>query len=298
MLRDSKSIHLVTGFFERWLPLDGLEKAKPDPSRFPEADPELLQSMAAESRLFLDSQLRENHGALELWNANYTFVNERLARHYGLPGISGNEFRRVIWPNNNRAGILGQASFLTAESLPSRTSPTKRGVYVLNQFLGVDAPPPPSNVPPLADNPDDRARPMRDRLAAHKTNPACVSCHSVIDPLGFGLENFDGIGQWRNTDGGIPIDASGSFIDGTRFNGAPEFRAALLKYRDAYYSNITQHLLGYALGRKARQWRLHDYEMPSVRAILRAASANDYRWSSIISGIVKSAPFQMKNIVP
>jgi len=120
----------------------------------------------------------------------------------------------------------------------------------------------------------------------------------LTDPIGLTLENFDGIGQWRNTDGGIPIDASGSFIDGTRFNGAPEFRAALLKYRDAYYSNITQHLLGYALGRKARQWRLHDYEMPSVRAILRAASANDYRWSSIISGIVKSAPFQMKNIVP
>ena len=139
---------------------------------------------------------------------------------------------------------------------------------------------------------------MREQMAAHETNPACMNCHVMFDPLGFALENFDGIGQWRSTDGGVPIDASGAFIDGSRFNGPAEFRAALLKYRDAYYSNITQELLGHALGRKARSWRLYDYEMPSVRAIVRASAPNDYRWSSIISGIVKSAPFQMKNIVP
>jgi hypothetical protein len=298
MLRDPKSIKLATDFFERTLSVDILENIKPDPARFPEFDQDLLQSMHNETRLFLDSQVRENHGVLELWTANYTFLNERLARHYEIPNISGNEFRRVNWPNNNRAGILGQGSVLTLTSAPNRTSPTKRGMYVFTHFLGMDVPPPPPNIPPVKDGPDDRARPMRERMAAHKSNPACASCHLNFDPLGLALENFDGIGQWRNADGASPLDVSGTFIDGTKFNGPADLRAGLLKYRDAYYAHITQQMLGYALGRKGRPGRLYDYEMPSVRAIVRGAAPNDYRWSSIVAGVVKSAPFQMKNIVP
>jgi hypothetical protein len=293
MLRDPKSTSLVSRFFEPWLQLDKLPAAPAD-----QLDAELLQSMKTEARLFLESQLRENHNALELWTANYTFVNDRLARHYGMTPISGKEFRRVTWPNNTRAGILGQAGPLTGLSFGSRTSPTRRGIFVLSRFFGMDAAPPPANVPPVADTPNDRTRPLRERLAAHQANPICARCHVGFDPLGLALENFDAIGQWRTTDAGSPIDASGSFVDGTRFGGPAEFRAGLLNYRDAYYSNVTQELLAYALNRKGHGRRIYDYEMPSVRSIVRAASSRDYRWSSIISGIVSSAPFQMKDVVP
>jgi hypothetical protein len=293
MLRDPKASHLISTFFEPWLSLDRLETAPAD-----QIDAELVQAMKTETRLFLENQLRDNHNALDLWTANYTFVNDRLARHYGMPSVSGREFRRVNWPNNTRAGILGQAGLLTTLSFGSRTSPTKRGIFVLSRFLGMDAAPPPANVPPLAENGGDRARPMRERLAAHLINPACSSCHASFDPLGLGLENFDATGQWRTTDGGSPIDASGAFIDGTRFGGPAELRSGLLKYREAYYSTVTQDLLAYALNRKGRIRRIYDYEMPSVRAIVRNSAARDYRWSSIIAGIVSSAPFQMKDVVP
>jgi hypothetical protein len=298
MLQDAKSVNLVTNFFERWLSLDRLEKAKPDPKLFPTVDPALLQAMSTETRLFLGTQLREDHGALELWTANYTFLNERLARHYGIANISGSEFRRVTWPNNDRAGLLGQGSWLTTTSISSRTSPIIRGKWVLENILGTPPPPPAPNVPPLGNTEADQARPMRERVTAHKTNPACVNCHVMFDPLGFALENFDAVGQWRSTDAGSAIDASGAFIDGTKFDGPAELRAGLLKYRDAYYSNVTQQLLGFALGRKGRPWRVNDYEMASVRAILRSAAPNDYSWSAIIAGIVKSVPFQMKSLAP
>jgi tetratricopeptide (TPR) repeat protein len=298
MLRDSKSVSLVSNFLEPWLSLDKLEKTPFDPAVFPQADPELLQSMATETRLFLESQLREDHGALELWTANYTYLNDRLARHYGITGISGNGFQRVTWRDTNRAGILGMSGPLAALSFPSRTSPTKRGIYVLTKFLAINAPAPPANVPPMPETPAAREQSMRDRLTAHKVNPSCANCHGAFDPLGLALENFDGLGQWRTTDGAAPIDASGAFIDGTRFNGPAEFRAGLLKYSDAYYANVTQQLLAYALNRKGRAGRLYDYEMPSVRAIVRSAAAKDYRWSSIISGVITSAPFRMKTLVP
>jgi hypothetical protein len=298
MLQDSKSDNLVTNFFERWLSLDRLEKAKPDPKLFPAFDPELLQSMGTETRLFLDNQLREDHGALELWTADYTFLNERLARHYGIANVSGSEFRRVTWPDKNRAGLLGQGSWLTVTSISNRTSPIIRGKSILENVFGTPTPPPAPSVPPLGNSPTDQARPMRERVTAHKTNPACVNCHANFDPLGFALENFDAIGQWRNTDGGAVIDASGNFIDGTGFNGPAELRTGLLKYRDAFYSNLTQQLLGYALGRKGRPWRVYDPEMASVRAILRTAAASDYSWSAIIAGIAKSAPFQMNVVLP
>jgi hypothetical protein len=160
------------------------------------------------------------------------------------------------------------------------------------------APDPPANIPPLSDTPSDRSRPMRDQMAAHLSNPSCANCHINFEPLGVALENFDATGKWRTTDNGLAIDASGTFIDGTRFNGPAELRAGLVKYRDAYYSSLTQRLMAYALNRKGRPTRLYDYEMPSARAIVRSAAANDYRWSSIISGIVASSPFQMKTLVP
>jgi len=298
MLRDERSVSLVDNFFTPWLSLDRLKTAQPDPAVFPEFDGELRQAMNTEARLFLQSQLREDRDAVELWTADYTYVNDRLARHYGLTGISGREFRRVSWPNTNRAGLLGQAGLLTALSSEGRTSPTKRGLYLWTRFLGMDAPAPPANVPALAEQPGSASDTMRERMMAHKTNPSCASCHSRFDPLGLALENFDATGAWRTTSGGFPIDASGTFMDGARFNGPAELRAGLLKYREAYYTSVTQQLLAYALNRKGKDGRIYDYEMPAVRKIVRDASAHGYRWSSILAGIAASAPFQMKNLVP
>jgi hypothetical protein len=298
MLRDPKANSLVTDFFERWVLWDSFDKAQnpalPASERYTDFDETLRQALGTETRMFLESQIHEDHNALDLWTASYTYLNDRLARHYGLPGVSGSKFQRVTLPDNSRAGILGQGSFLTVSSQSSRTSPVQRGKMILTMFLGIMPPDPPPNVPALK---TDNTRPMRLRMEEHRTNPACANCHLTFEPIGMALENFNPIGQWRSTDGG-PIDAAGTFVDGTRFNGPAELRSALLKYRDAYYSNITQTLLGYALDRKARTWRVYDYEMPSVRAIVREAAANDYRWSSIILGIVRSTPFQMKTIVP
>jgi hypothetical protein len=298
MLRDPKSVHLVSNFLERWLQLNQPNRTPLDSTVFPQVDAELLQSMETETHLFLESQLREDRGVLELWTAKYTYVNDRLARHYGIPGVSGKTFQRVAWRDANRAGILGMSGPLAATSHPSRTSPTIRGIYVFKKFLGMDPPDPPANVPPIAETPDTRGRSMRIRLMAHQVNPSCANCHAPFDPLGLALENFDATGQWRNTDAGEPINASGTFIDGTRFDGPSELRTGLLKYRDAYYANVTQQLLAHALNRKGRPGRLYDHEMPSVRAIVRSAAAKDYRWSSIVAGVIASTPFRMKNIVP
>jgi len=289
MLRDPKADGLITNFFERWLFWDSLDNVR----TWTGAPP--VQALETETRLFFQSQIREDHNALDLWTANYSFMDDRLASLYGVPGVSGSEFRRVTLTDNRRAGILGQASFLTVSSLSDRTSPVQRGKMILEMFFGIVPPPPPPRVPPLK---NDDSRPMRVRMEEHHSNPACASCHSTFEPLGLALENFNNSGQWRSVEGGSSIDASGAFPDGAKFNGPAELRAGLLKYRDAYYSNITQILMGYALGRKARKWSVYDYEMPSARAIVREASANDHRWSAIILGIVKSTPFQMKTIVP
>lgn len=297
MLRDPRSAGLVDNFFGPWLLLDRLKTARPDRSLYPRVDAELIQAMNTETRLFLQSQLRDDRDAVELWTADYTYVNERLGRHYGIAGISGQEFRRVTWPDTNRAGLLGQAGPLTALSLPSRTSPTVRGVFVLTRFLGMDAPTPPANVPALAERPPSPGA-MRERILAHKTNPSCATCHSLFDPLGLALEQFDATGGWRSTDGELPIDASGTFVDGTRFNGPVELRSGLLKYRESYYTGLTQQLLTYALNRKGKNGRVYDYEMPAVRKIVRDASIDGYRWSAFFAGIAASAPFQMKNVVP
>ena len=298
MLRDRRSAALLNNFFATWLSLDKLKTVRPDPSLFSQVDAELLEAMGTETRLFVQSQVRDDRDAVELWTATYTFVNERLARHYGLSGVSGRGFRRVTWPSPNRAGLLGQAGPLTALSVGSRTSPTARGMFVMNRFFGLEIPPPPANIPPLMKGPGDAQETMRERMVAHRTNPNCATCHAMFDPVGFALENFDAIGRWRTTDGGSPIDASGAFRDGTRFNGPAELRAELLKYRDEYYTNVTQRLLTYALKRTGRAGRVYDYEMPAVRQVVRDASANGYRWSSIIGGIAASAPFQAKDVVP
>jgi Protein of unknown function (DUF1592)/Protein of unknown function (DUF1588)/Protein of unknown function (DUF1585) len=297
MLRDPKSASLVGAFFSGWLSLDIVKKAGPDPSLYPHIDADLLQAMETETRLFLESQLRDDRDAVEIWTADYTYVNARTARHYGLSGVTGQEFRRVTWPDDRRAGILGQAGILMALSMPSRTSPTTRGRFVLSRFLGVDAPSPPANVPALAEHQTDPGT-MRDRMRAHKVNPSCASCHSMFDPLGLALENFDATGGWRTTDGGSPIDASGTFVDGTPFDGPSGLRAGLLKYRDAYYTSLTQQLFAHALNRKGMAGQVYDYEMPAVRKIVRGAAASGYRWSSILTGIGASAPFQMKHLVP
>jgi len=301
MLRDPKSVSLVTGFFSDWLSLNGVNRAASDAALNGQIDADLVQSMQTETRLFLESQLRDDRDAVEIWTANYTYVNARVARHYGLAGIQGQDFRRVTWQDDRRAGLLGQAGILMALStMPSRTSPTIRGRFVLSRFLGVDAPEPPANVPALAEREATvgAARTMRDRLQAHKVNPSCASCHAMIDPFGLALENFDPTGRWRTTDGGAPIDASGTFVDGTHFDGPAGLRAGLLKYRDAYYTSLTQKLLAYALNRKGNAGRVYDYEMPDVRKIVRDAAANGYRWSSLLAGIASSAPFQMKHLVP
>jgi hypothetical protein len=292
MLRDSRANGLVTEFFERWLLWDSLDKAQNAG-----LDESLRFAFRTETRLFVENQIREDHNALDLWTANYSFIDQRLARHYGVTGFSGDGFRRFLFTDNNRAGILGQGSFLTISSQPERTSPVERGKMILSMYLGTNPPDPPPNVPPVKSGTVDGLS-LRQRMEEHRANAACANCHVTFDPLGMALENFNNIGQWRTTDAGVPVDASGTFVDGTKFNGPAELRAALLKYRDAYYSNIAQTMLGYALGRKARAWRIYDYEMPSVRAIVRESAANDYRWSSIILGIVKSTPFQMKTIVP
>src|SRR5215471_2054470 len=284
MLQDPKANPLVTGFFEPWALANPLDKAQ-------SVDEDLRQALGTETRLFFESQIHEDHNALDLWTANYTFINERLARHYGMTGISGDEFRKFTFPDNTRGGILGQGSFLTATSASDRTSPVMRGKTILTTFFGIAPPPLLPNVPPL--KPNDN-RPMRARMQEHASNPVCSSCHLTFEPMGWALENFNRVGQWRDTDAGETIDASGSFIDGLKFNGPAELRAGLVKYKAAYYSNVTQKLLAYALERPAKSWNLYDYEMPSVREILHEAAAHDYRWSSIVLGIVKSPPFQLK----
>jgi hypothetical protein len=298
MLRDPRSSSLVDGFFAEWLALDRVRTATPDPSRFPHADAELLQAMDTETRLFLGDQLRSDRDAMNIWTADYTYVNARLAHHYGMADVTGHEFRRVTWPDDRRGGLLGQAAILTASSTPSRTSPTQRGRFVLSHLFGVDTPSPPANVPPLAETGPPSGRTMRERLRGHKINPSCAACHSIFDPIGLALENFDAVGAWRTQDGGASIDASGAFADGTRFDGPAGLRAALLNYRQAYYSGLTRQLLAYALNRRGKSGQVYDYEMPSVRAIVRASAADGYRWSSLLAGVAASAPFQMKHLVP
>jgi hypothetical protein len=292
MLSDPRAKALSTSFATHWLHLQNLEDAHPDVYLFPDWDYNLTVSMRRETELFFDSIVREDRSVFDLLTADYTFVDERLAKHYGIPNVIGNRFRRVPVADENRRGLLGQGSILTLTSLANRTSPVIRGAWILDVLLGTPAPRPPANVPPLKENETGgKHLSVRERLSEHRANPACSACHAIMDPLGYSLENFDAVGAWRFKDNGSDIEPSGTLFDGTEVNGPDGLRAYLLRSETLFLRNFTRHLLMYALGRVVQH-----YDMPAVRAILRDAAENDHRFSSIVLGIVKSAPFQMRRL--
>jgi hypothetical protein len=293
LLADPRSEALAKNFATQWLRLRGLTDANPDVYLYPDSDDNLLQSMRRETELLFDSMVRENRSVTDLLTANYTFVDERLAKHYGIPNVLGNRFRRVPLNDENRFGLLGQGSVLTVTSASNRTSPVARGKWVLEQLLGVSPPPPPPNVPALAENnvlggETIRLRSVRDRLEQHRTSEPCRSCHKIMDPIGLALENFDAVGAWRTQDSGFKVDPSGELVDGTKVNGPAALRDALLHYQPAFKSNFTAKLLTYALGRG-----LTASDMPGVRKIIRE-SGPDHRFGSLVLNIVKSEPFRMR----
>ena len=290
MLADPRAAALARNFGGQWLHIRNLRAVDPDASAYPDFDDNLREAFERETELFLESQMRDDRPLEELLTARYTFLNERLARFYGVPHVYGAHFRRVPMPDPNRAGLLGHGSILTVTSYATRTSPVVRGKYLLDNILGAPPPPPPPNVPALEEAAGgEEPASMRELMAAHRRNAACATCHRRMDPLGFALENFDGIGRWRTMDGTTPIDASGALPDGTAFDGPAEFRAALVERRGEFVRTFTEKLLTYALGRPVGH-----HDMPAVRAILRAAEPGGYRWSSLILGIVESAPFRMR----
>jgi hypothetical protein len=291
MLADARSGALVENFTGQWLYLRNLASVRPDQELFPNFDDNLRAAFQRETETFFESLLRENRSALDLLRANYTFVNERLARHYGIPNIYGDQFRRISLPDDTRVGLLGQGSILTVTSSAIRTSPVLRGKWILENLLGVPPPPPPANVPPLKEN-TEGAKPLsvRERLEEHRKNPACASCHKLMDPLGLALENYDAVGAWRVvSEAGTPIDASGQLTDGTKINGVADLRAALLARPDNFVITLTEKLMTYALGRG-----IEYYDAPAIRKIARDTAAGDYKLSSLIMEIIKSTPFQMR----
>ena len=291
MLASPKSEAFVRNFAGQWLFLRNLDASAPVQSVFPDFDDALRQGFRRETELFVDSILREDRSALDLLRADYTFLNERLARHYGVPNVSGSQFRRVtLPPGNPRRGLLGQGSILTVTSYPDRTSPVVRGKWILENLLGTPPPPPLPNVPPLkATGAAGTVLSMRQRMEQHRANPVCASCHAMMDPLGLSLENFDAIGRWRALgESSAPIDATGRLPDGTPFEGPAGLREALLR-SDRFVATLTEKMLTYAIGRG-----LEHTDAPAVRAIQRDAAADDYRLSSIVSAVVRSAPFRMR----
>ena len=294
MLLDDRARALTDNFVGQWLQLRNLDAMRPSQVLFADFDEGLREAFRRETELFFESIVREDRSVLDLLVADYTFVNDRLAKHYGMPQVRGSHFRRVDVVDEYRGGLLGQGSILTITSHPVRTSPVFRGKWILTTILGTPPPDPPPNVPPLPDKGGAYAGTtpsMRERMAAHRDNPACASCHAMIDPLGFGLERFDPVGRLRDVDEQyLPIDASGTLPDGTSFNGVAELRAALVRRPERFVGTLTEKLLTYALGRG-----LEYYDMPAVRAIVRDAAANDYRFSTVILGIVKSLPFRERS---
>ena len=287
MLADPKAEALATNFAGQWLQLRNLRSTAPDKEEFPAFDDNLRRSFHRETELLFDSMIRENRSVVDLLTADYTFVDERLARHYGIPGVIGSRFRRVAVPADARRGLLGHGSILTITSHANRTSPVSRGKWVLDNLLNSPPLPPPADVPPLDEGVSPRT--MRERMEQHRKSPACASCHRVMDPIGFALENFDAIGAWRTAEAATPIDASGQLWDGTAIDGPVALRNALLRRRDVFVSTAVEKLFAYALGRGVE---FHD--MPAVRAVVRQGARDNYRWSSVILGVVTSAPFQMR----
>ena len=291
MLADPRArTSLVENFFAEWLQTRNVRLLNPESVKFPWFDDNLRLAFVKETELFLEAQLKEDRSVVDLLTSNETYLNEQLARHYGIRDIYGSHFRRVILTDENRFGLLGKASVLAVTSYTTRTSPTVRGKWLLENILAAPVPAPPPNIPALeASNPDGKPLSVREMLEKHRANPVCASCHARMDPLGFSLENFDGIGQWRTTDAGQPINASGVLLDGTKVEGPVALRQALVAQKEQFVRAVTGKLLTYSLGRG-----LEYYDVPAVRGIVRGASADEYRWSSVVLGIVRSAPFQMR----
>jgi mono/diheme cytochrome c family protein len=296
LLKDQRSEALATRFGSQWLRLQDVDKVRPDHHFYSYWDTTLSQAMVRETELFVDSLIREDRPVTDLLTADHTFVNERLAKHYGIPNILGDEFRRVTIADTNRRGLLGQGSVLLLTSIADRTSPVLRGKWVMEVLLGSPPPPPPPNVPLLEETKaveDGKTLSTRERMEMHRKNPACNSCHRVIDPLGLALENFDVTGVWRIRDNGVNVDPVGDLYDGTKLDGPAALRAALLKHQDVFMLSFTESLMTYALGR-----RVEYYDMPAIRQIVNNAKAKNNRFSALITGVANSAAFRMGRVAP
>jgi Protein of unknown function (DUF1592)/Protein of unknown function (DUF1588)/Protein of unknown function (DUF1587)/Protein of unknown function (DUF1585)/Protein of unknown function (DUF1595)/Planctomycete cytochrome C len=286
MLADPRSRSLATSFGAQWLYLRELKSARPETRGFTD---NLRQSFRTETEMLLDSILREDRSVVELLNADYTFVDETLAKHYGIQGVRGSRFRRIAITDENRRGLLGQGSFLLVTSVATRTSPVARGKWILENLLGTNAPLPPPAVPALPEGDGPQPTSLRAKMEQHRNNPVCASCHKIMDPIGFSLENFDLVGRWRATDGGTKIDAAGQLVDGTKLDGPASLRAALLSRQDVFVRTMTEKLMIFALGRP-----LQYTDMPYVRAVANQAALKNNRYSALIEGVVASQPFQMR----
>jgi hypothetical protein len=289
MLADPKARALVTNFANQWLFLRELKNANPDITVFPDFDDNLRQAFQRETEMLFESVLRENRSVLDLLDSDYTFVNERLAKHYGIANAYGPDFRRVPVPVDARRGLLGHGSLQLVTSNPNRTSPVMRGKWILENLFGTDAPTPPPDVPPLEEKPTATAKSVRERIEQHRASPACAGCHKIMDPIGLAMENFDAVGRWRTADEGVAIDASAQLVDGMPLNGPASLRRALLDRRDAFVASMTEKLLMYGVGRETKY-----YDMPAVRTVMRDAAKSRYKFSEIVLGIVKSPAFQMR----
>ncbi len=290
MLVDARSQSLVNNFADQWLYLRNLDSAFPDMRLFPDFDDNLRQAMRTETELFFDSVVREDRSVLDLLKSNHTFLNERLARHYGIPHVLGSRFRKVeLDPATHRGGLLRHASILTVTSYATRTSPVIRGHWILKNLLGTPPPPPPDNIPALTDNTVSNSLPMRERLAQHRADASCASCHRLMDPIGFSLENYDAIGRWRQLDAGQPVDATGGLPDGSEFLGVTGLEDGILQRPELFVSTLTEKLLTYSLGRG-----VENTDATAIRKIVRQAGADEFRFSALVRGIVQSVPFQMR----
>jgi mono/diheme cytochrome c family protein len=296
LLADPRAAALADRFAAQWLRLQDIEKVRPDPNFYPNFDENLAEAMRTETKLFFSSLVTEDRSVLELLTADYTYLNDRLARHYGIKGVIGSEFRRVAYPDVSRRGILGHGSMLVQTSLANRTSPVLRGKWVMEVLLGTPPPPPPPDVPDLeaaAEAKDGRLLTTRERMEIHRTNATCNSCHRFMDPIGLALDNFDVTARWRQRENGMPIDTTGDFYDGTRVTSLPELTALLVKRPTPLVRNFAENLMAYGLGR-----RVEYFDQPTIRAIAKAAQANDFKMSSFILGVVKSDAFRMRRVQP